>query len=308
MKPDVSGGLCFTGSHSSSWNCRRGFTLIELLVVIAIISILAALLLPTLESTLAQAKRMRCLNHLRQLFIPLQFYAQDFGEYPTNYDYAMPTSWNWGDECAGRWVGGPPSRVSWAYATPPYYYPAQGRSARSRFLDHYPDAAPVTKCTAPLPADGANWEYTMRPSNNNRSGNGVYVYDGPHSAGHCLRNNSSMSGLWAMGRHGGGTSATKSGNNWGIRYNTGEVRRNSGTYAVSDIAFLGCPSIYEDSVKLYMEPHGYPERIVSFADAGMGNGQYDRYNAAAYIARNFVYGDGHAIYVYAETRQGFSAP
>ena len=67
----------FISSSNAGRRVVAGFTLVELLVVIAIISILAALLLPALGRTKLTAKRVACMQQMKQVSLALQMLGNE---------------------------------------------------------------------------------------------------------------------------------------------------------------------------------------------------------------------------------------
>ena len=70
---------------------KRKFTLIELLVVIAIIAILAAILLPALNSARERGRAASCVSNLKQIASAAAMYVDNFDGYTIPYRLAPET-------------------------------------------------------------------------------------------------------------------------------------------------------------------------------------------------------------------------
>src|ERR1035438_10904304 len=76
---------------SSGRFSNQGFTLVGLLIIIAVIAILAAMLLPALASAKRKAKRINCVNNLKQDGLAFRLWEGDNGD---KYPMAVSTNKN----------------------------------------------------------------------------------------------------------------------------------------------------------------------------------------------------------------------
>lgn len=136
---------------------KHRFTLIELLVVIAIIAILAAILLPALNSARERGRSASCINNLKQLGTASYMYGNDYdGYFYHNSDTMLGSRWRLSAYSRlAIYVGGPSvdqmesSSTYRTKETVPQLYMCPSASNEDIAFNHYAAAYKDTNSSSP---------------------------------------------------------------------------------------------------------------------------------------------------------------
>jgi prepilin-type N-terminal cleavage/methylation domain-containing protein len=86
---------------------KYGFTILELLVVIALIAILVSLLLPAVQSAREAARRVQCINNVKQITLALLSHESTFGSFPPGVPSCTHKNYITGAQEVGGYCDGP---------------------------------------------------------------------------------------------------------------------------------------------------------------------------------------------------------
>ena len=110
----------------------NAFTLIELLVVIAIIAILAAMLLPALNTAKEKGRATVCRSNLKQIALGFEAYASDYNNY-----FPATSAGSGTDPENGQWTVFNWHHALWEYTRGPLskykYHPNQTNGTKLRY-------------------------------------------------------------------------------------------------------------------------------------------------------------------------------
>lgn len=175
------------------------FTLIELLVVIAIISILMAMLLPTLSQARETGRKIVCVGNLKQIGSAYLHYAEDYDAYlPPGYMWAAGNQWAGIHFClVSQYLGIRNAGVGETYGSymaQPGRFPGNGASilccpsgiGKETENPSHPCASPYIQnmWLAQIPGQifdpagyGNYWHYLVKYTQFKRNSNPILVYD-----------------------------------------------------------------------------------------------------------------------------------